>query len=159
MPDAVRIGGAEKIRLVAQALRHLGTDRTILNEAAKEIRAAAPNLRAAIRDNAVAILPKRGGLNRWVAAASIRVRVLRSGRKAGISLVVGRDSVHGRTDIARIDAGVTRHPLWGQRRHWYPQTVTPGFATDVMNHEAADVLRAAGDAALDKAIGQVLDVL
>lgn len=159
MQDAVRIGNADKIRLVAQALRHLGTDRTIINEAAKNIRKAAPGLRKAIRDSAQANLPKRGGLNRWVAAASILIKVLRTGRRAGVTLTVGRDSAHGRTDIKRIDAGVTRHPLFGNRRRWYPQPVTPGFATNVMNTEAADQLRAATEAALDTAIEQVLHVL
>lgn len=159
MPDAVHIGGSEKIRLVAKALRHLGTDRTILNEAAKNIRKAAPSIRDAIRASAKSNLPKRGGLNVWVSKASIRVRVLRTGRRAGISLVVGRNSAHGRTDIKRIDAGVTRHPLWGNRKHWYAQSVTPGFATNVIRTGGADQLRAASEAALDTAIKQVLDVL
>jgi hypothetical protein len=153
----MHVEGGRKIALVAKALRHLGTDRTIVNEMTKRIRKTTPVIRDAVRKNALATLPKAGGLGAWVARASMRVAVSRTDRKAGVYLVVGRDSVHGRTDIVGLDAGKTRAPLWGNRKHWYPHIVKPGFATSVMAGPGLDMVRDEISAAIDDAVAQVLD--
>lgn len=152
----VRIEGAKKIQAIAIALRHMGEDRTIINEMTKRIRRAAGPLRAAVKSMARAILPKLGGLGVWVSRANIRVSVKRSSRYAGVSLFVGKDSIHGRTDMVAIDAGKVRHPTYGNRKHWSLQAVTPGFATNVMHGSAADRFQADTLAAVDAAVAQVL---
>jgi hypothetical protein len=161
--DAVRIEGGQKIAAVARALRHLGADRTIVKEMNKRIRSSAPAVRAAIRRNALKTLPRGGGLNKWVAAASIRVSVRRTERTAGVYIIVGRNSGTAdavrRSDIRKIDAGIVRAPLWGNRHRWYPHAVTPGFASNVVAGEAGDVFRADAVAAVDAAVEQVLHVL
>jgi len=44
----------------------------------------------------------------------VRARVFAVGRREG-------------RDVTRIDAGILRHPLYGNRLHWYAQKVTRGF--------------------------------
>lgn len=159
MPDMIRVEGGQKIALVGKALRHLGTDRTIVNVMTKKIRASSPEIRAAIKAEARKILPKRGGLNRWVAAANIRVSVTRTSRSAGVRIVVGRNSAHGRSDIRDIDAGVTRSPLWGHRKHWYPHAIAPGFASGPVHGDIGEQFRLHALEAIDTAVQEVLDVL
>lgn len=150
--DMIRIDGGRKLAQLAADVRRLGNDRTIVNNLGKRVRKLGTPLKKAIRKSALTTLPRRGGLNKWVAAANIRVQIIRSQRTAGIRLIVGRDSVHGRSDIRRIDAGTTRHPLFGNRKHWYPQTVTPGYVTTVARGEGGDMFQAEALAAVDEAI-------
>jgi len=154
---AFRVEGGRKIKAVGQALRHLGTDRTIVNEMTKEIRRQFPQVRRAIKASAKEKLPKRGGLNRWVAASSVRVSVRRGARAAGMRIVVGRNSQSGkRSDIKRLDAGTTRAPLFGNAKHWYPHSVTPGFATTVVDTDVYDEFVKGAERAVDKAVEEVL---
>jgi len=156
MASDVRVSGGAKIAAVAAALRHLGTDRTIVNEMAKEIRRVSPDMRQAIKDSAIEHLPKRGGLNRWVAAAKVRTSIRRSPRSAGITFVVSRNSIHGKTDMDAINRGRLRHPVFGNRRKWVVQAVEPGFGDKALQGPIADDFRDAAHKAIDKAIEAVL---
>lgn len=152
----VRIA-SDDIALVGRAVRRLGADRTIVNEMTKEIRrAGTKTVKPAVRASALAVLPRRGGLNRWVAAAAVRVAVRRGTRAAGVEVVVGRNSRGGRTDSKRIDAGRVRAPAWGNRRAWHLQAVTPGFATDPITGPAADDFREGVVRAVDRAVERLL---
>lgn len=128
MAAQVRVTSSD-IAEVAAAVRKLGDGRTVVTEMAKEIRAAVPPVRKAVRAHAIATLPSRGGLNRWVARAGVRATVKRGPRSAGVKLVAGRNSKGGRADLKRLDrSGRLRHPLpRGNRSRWYLQQVTPGW--------------------------------
>lgn len=149
------IGGAD-LALIGKAVRRLGADRTIVNEMTKEIRRAVPPIRAAVKQNAITYLPKRGGLNRWVASAKVTAQVRRGASNAGITVVDGRNSARKRTDMKRINAGSTRAPLYGNRGHWYPHTVRPGFFDDAITQDGADAFRDAVIVAVDRAAGRIL---
>jgi hypothetical protein len=97
----------------------------------KELRAPIPGVRAAIRRRALATMPRRGGLNRWVAQVRVTAAVKFSGRSAGVRLKGGRNSTGGRSDIRAIDRGRVRAPSWGRRSRgaWHNQTVPAGFFT------------------------------
>lgn len=103
----------------------MGADRQIVNDMAKEIRRAGPAIRREVRAHIMAELPKRDGLNAWVARAPVRINVRRGATTAGVSVTVGRNSQTGRADLKGLDAGGVRHPLYGNRKHWYGQAVTP----------------------------------
>jgi hypothetical protein len=124
---------ADDIARVAAAVRRLGSDRTIVKNMARDIRRAVPPVRTAVRRNALAYLPHRGGLNRWVAKARVNVKVRRSATDAGVSFAVGRNSAHARTDSRAIDRGKVRAPFFGDRRSWHSQAVRAGFASDAFD--------------------------
>jgi hypothetical protein len=144
---------SDDLAAVGAAVRALGDGRTVVNEMAKEIRDAVPPVRAAARKHALAFLPKRGGLNTWVAAASVRAAVRRGPRTAGVSLVAGRNSRRRRADLDRLDrSGRLRHPTYGHSP-WVLQSVQPGWFTDpVVDHadDFADAIAEAVDTAARK---------
>jgi hypothetical protein len=152
-----RANGANEIRRVAEACRRLGTDRTIVNQMSREIRKqAGPVVRQAVRENARALLPKRGGLNEWVARASIRIAVLRGADTAGVTVRVGRNSQTGRADLKGLDAGTVRHPTFGNRKRWATTSVSEGVISDAITEEGADVVEQAVLDAAQRAIEKIL---
>ena len=156
----VEVNGAEGIALVGRAVRSLGADRTIVTNMAKEIKAASLPLRQAMKANALSTLPKRGGLNQWAAAARINTTVRRGASSAGVSITVGK-AARGRGkgrkhDIKRLDAGKLRAPLFGNRRYWHMQAVTPGAFTRPVESWAGREFRDAIVVAVDNAVKEVL---
>lgn len=138
---------SDDIAAVGAAVRKLGDGRTIVTEMSKEIRAAVPPVRKAVKAHALAVLPKSGGLNSWVARAGVRVSVKRGPRTAGVQLVAGRNSLKGRSDLKRLDsAGRLRHPLHGNRGHWYLQQVTPGWFSEPVAASTDTFVEAVADA-------------
>lgn len=157
MADGIDIDVVSKdIARLASSVRRLGADRTIVNNMAKRVRASVPPIRQAVRDNALRILPKRGGLNRWVARVSVNARVRRSASNAGVSLAIGRNSAKQRTDSAKIDAGRLRAPLFGDRRYWHLQAVRPGFASKAVTEEGVTEFRKQVVLAVDDAVEEAL---
>ena len=151
---SIHLTGADDIRNVAREVRKLGDGRVIVNNMAKEMRAAVPPVRKAVKARALLILPHRGKLGKWVASSTIRASVRRSQRNAGVSLVGGRNSAGGRSDLKRIDRGMVRAPAWGNRRHWHLEKVPAGFFTDAVQ-EHSDEFRDACVRAVDKAVKEV----
>ena len=108
---------------------------------AARLRAGGPALRRAARRNAVIVanpavaavrasaranLPKRGGLNEWVAGGRYTVSVLTGPRTAGVA-IRGTKSGH---DLRTIDrTGRVRHPVYGNRSAWATTQVQPGYFT------------------------------
>lgn len=152
----IEIRGQEGLRLVGAAVRRLGSDRVIVNEMAKEIRKAVPPIRRAIKASALATLPSRGGLNQWVAKAKVTAQIRRGATNAGVKIKDAKTSRGQRHDLRAINAGFIRHPLWGNREHWYSQTVTPKFFDDAITDEGVDAFRRAVVVAVDRAIERVL---
>jgi hypothetical protein len=137
----------------ARELRAFSDKKTIVNEVRKDLRKPLPQLRKAVRRNAIAKLPSSGGLGQWVAQARFTVRFRDSGRTAGISIKVSRKSTKDRAELDKLDRlGQVRHPLYGHRGHWYSQSVPPGFFTDAW--DKAEWV-AVADAAVDRALEQI----
>lgn len=116
---------------LVRELRAFRDRREIINATARGIRAATKPARKAIKRAAKDTLPKRGGLNLWVSRISVLAQVRLSGKRAGVKLKGGRNSLGGRSDIAAIDRGRVRAPSWGHRTRasWHTVSVTPGFFT------------------------------
>lgn len=152
---SIEIRGTEGLALVGKAVRRLGADRVIVKNMVKEIRRAVPPVRAAVRANAVAILPHRGGLGAWVAKTRVTASIRRSASNAGISFVGGKNSRGNRSDLKRLDAGQTRHQTFGHRP-WVAQSVPPGFFTKAVTVEGAEAFREAVVVAVDNAVREVL---
>ncbi|HET8716668.1 MAG TPA: hypothetical protein VFM50_02870 [Nocardioidaceae bacterium] len=129
--------------------------RAVVNACARGIRKATKPARKAIKVAARETLPKSGGLNVWVSRISILAQVRLSGRKAGVKLKGGRNSLGGRSDITAIDRGRVRAPSWGHRNanSWHTVTVKPGFFTDTA--AALPDWRTEVDAEVDRALDTI----
>lgn len=114
----------------ARELRAFDGRRVILKELRREVREPLPEFRRDVKKYARANLPAGGGLGAWVAALRITMSVRDRGRTAGIRLKGSRKSTKNLADLKRLDGqGRLRHPLYGNRGHWYQQQVEPGFWT------------------------------
>jgi len=116
----------------ARELKTFDDRRVVLKALRTAIRKPFPAVRARIKASALATLPKRGGLNAWVAATKVSLSVkATTGRSAGVIVKGGRNSTGGRSDIRAIDRGRVRAPSWGHRTRasWHTVAVAPGFFT------------------------------
>jgi hypothetical protein len=133
---------------LARGLRQVG-DTDLLDEVRNAIQDAAAPIPDAIRSQLPERLPDRYA---EVLAADLIISTrLRTGRsRPGVS-IVAPERVRGavfRRRLIRLNQGVLEHPLFGNRRHWYPQTdgVTPGFFTQPAEDSAPRVRKSIEDA-------------
>jgi hypothetical protein len=122
---------AKSFEAFADDLRRFSGRKEMSKLLRKRLREPVPAVRRAIRRRALATMPQRGGLARWVAATKITARISLSGRGAGVVLRGSRKSVGDKSDLRRLDAGRIRHPSWGRRGRgqWHTQAVRPGWFT------------------------------
>lgn len=117
----VLITGADQLQRLGLSLKQAGNS-DLRKDMLRGLRVAAKPLLEDVKDSARDTLPKAGGLNEFVATGKYSVRNKLAGRNAGVRLV-GTKSGH---DIAAIDRGKVRHPVFGHAV-WATQDVTPGF--------------------------------
>lgn len=93
----------------------------------RALREATAPAKTAIPESARRTLPRRGGLNEAVASSlKVTIRSSLSGPVANVRIVATEGP---RRRVRSLDAGQVRHPLFGNREHWYPEAVQPGFFT------------------------------
>ena len=114
--------GAAELAELGRKLK--GADKVIAKELRKALRDEVKPTIQDIRAYARAILPNRGGLADRVAAQKFGARTSFAA-KGGAVKIVGA----GMKSMKSIDAGKLRHPVFGNRKVWVPQSVTPGFFT------------------------------
>lgn len=127
---SLRVEGADAFFALAQRLKEAG-DKDLQRELYRGLDRAVKPATEAIRASAISTLPSRGGYNVTI-AADLRIRVQRrtGARSVGIKLIgTGRTNSGKARELVKLDKGSLRKPLFGMRRHWYPQKVTPGFWT------------------------------
>ena len=95
----------------------------------KQFRTAMKPLTSEIQESARSTLPRRGGLNEWVAASKITASIYTGQRRAGVDLKVSKKGSKRKHDIADLDKGLIRHPVHGNRKKWAYQSVPRGFAS------------------------------
>lgn len=134
------IEGASELRAVSVRLKEAGLV-DLRKEMNKKIRVATLPARPAIRASALATLPKRGGLNAYVAQATTTTSVLTGLKTAGVVVRVKRRNRRtGKpNDMKDMDAGDIRHMVFGNPRVWAAQSVPAGFATKPMQKLAPAV--------------------
>lgn len=133
----------EKLDLVARTLRGLG-DKDLSRELFRGLNRATTKLKADARAEAGERLPRRGGLAARVAKAKLSTR-RKGGRNPGVTI-----QAKGMAQLAGMDAGAVKHPVYGNRDVWVTQQITPGWFSEPME--------AGRDEAFD-AIEEVLDDL
>jgi hypothetical protein len=128
----VRVTGANDLAQVVGAINRLtpGLRKEFLGAVRKAVKPAILD----VKEKAVEDLPRAGGLNQFVKKSTIGVRTRTSGASTGVR-VVARKAGH---DLAAIDQGRLRHPLFGNRHHWYGQDVHPGFFSETIRRHAPE---------------------
>lgn len=104
-------------------------DKELRRELFKAMNRSTRPLKLAARSSAVATLPRRGGLNEWVAK---NVRISSSNRLTGRNPGVRIRASRKGSDIAAMDRGRLRHPVFGNRKVWVSQSIRPGWFTAPM---------------------------
>ncbi|WP_029289136.1 hypothetical protein [Cellulomonas sp. HZM] len=133
------VQGREELARLGTRLRAVADQdaaKGIQNALRREVREITKSTRTNIKKSALARLPSRGGLNRWAASTPGATTTLH-GRSTAVKIAM-RKRGH---DIAALNRGKVRHPLFGQRTTWLEQDITEGFFTDVLTAEAPDIQR------------------
>jgi hypothetical protein len=140
-------------RDMAQLGRQLkAAPKELTKQLRREMRAEAKPTIQDIKSYARAILPNRGGLADRVASQSYGLRSSFATKGVGIKFVGNGKSVKSLKDI---DAGRLRHPVFGNRKKWVQQSVTPGFFTGPIEDDVPRI-RAAMVKAMEKTANEAI---
>lgn len=147
------ITGGEQLGRLSKALREAGRTelRKEMNAALKQ---AVTSLIGDTRIEARRRLPKRGGLAKAVADAPQKLQV-RTGRDMGVRIVVTDKKKAG---AKAANAGLIRHPVFGNRDVWVEQKVTPGWFDDPFTKGAPKItpeLKRAMDNVVNRIVAEV----
>ena len=125
--------GGEQLRRLARDLD--GASAKLRRELPTRMRRAGERLVPPIRASAAERLPKRGGLNRYVAESAIRVVVSTAPSTTKVAVVGRLPKRGGRVDLEALNAGQVRHPVF-TTGVWVEEKIRPGFWDDaVAKHE------------------------
>lgn len=121
------ITGADKFAKVAKALKQAG-DKELQKELYSALNRATKPMRAEAKKSAEQRLPHAGGLNKRVARARMSTR-RKTGKNPGVKIVAT-----GMSQLAMMDKGRVRHPVWGNRGRWVNQPIpqAEGWFTEPM---------------------------
>lgn len=138
MPVELRVEGAAQFEKVAHRLKDLG-DKDLTKALRQGIKKATEPIRLDVQQAATRDLPKRGGLNRWVAASNFSVSTT-TGKTPRVRLTGKRKNAGGKqSDLAALDRGQLRHPVFGNRKVWVLQQVRPGWFSKTVNSDIDNV--------------------
>ena len=112
---ATYVVGWEQFFTAGDRLRGADVERE-LRQAARD---AIGPVSVRVSRSAVARLPRKGRLGEFVSRTT-DFKITTSAEGARLTAV----SSH---DIQAMDAGRDMHPLFGDKRHWYVESVTPGW--------------------------------
>ncbi|MFI6681873.1 hypothetical protein [Kribbella sp. NPDC050470] len=124
----IRVEGADKFGILGKALRKYG-DKELRKELYAGINRAVKPLTESVKDSTTQYFPRRYALE---LAKYLRVRTRRrAGKDPAIYLVGRAKTKQGKDrDLASLNRGRLRHPLYGNRRYWYDQDVDPNWWDD-----------------------------
>ena len=128
----IRIEGADQLKRLAAAAKEAGRN-DLRKELLADFRKNGKPVVEDVKASAAETLPRSGGLAGIVAASKITVRTRTGGKQVGVRITGA-----GAAPLKRLNAGNLRHPLFGDRQHWYGQNVRAGwFDRPIEKHEAA----------------------
>lgn len=138
---AVEFTGGEELARLASVLHAAAASLDHDIEAA--LKPVADPVGAAVIRRGAAGLPKHGGLARAVPPGGVHVSVT----AAGLLL----EPFSRRANLARLDDGTIRHPVFGNRRgRWVTQRIRPHLFTDAFEKDAKAKVAPAAEKALAK---------
>lgn len=126
MAGGLKVEGAGQLRTLSAELKV--ADRTLLLAMRRNLRAIAHPAALAVQAEERRVLPKRGGLNEWVASTPVGVRITAGARSAGVRLVQSKKGRAQPHDLLQAnDTGVIRHPVYGNRKQWRDSQIPTGW--------------------------------
>lgn len=126
----LRVRGANQLADLARDLRTEANGKEIRRDMLRGIRKVAdPTVKVVAPRVAREGLPKRGGLNEYVASSKFAVRTRTTGQSVGVRIVGAK----GKHDLDAMDRGQLRHMVHGHRDRWVDQQITPGWWTKGMS--------------------------
>lgn len=135
----VRVTGADELARVGRLVKGAG-DKDLTRELYRALNSAVKPLTTDVKQNLSQYLP-----DTYAATLAPRLKV-KSRRRMGArnpSLYLVGTAKGKRSDrfVGALDRGVLRHPLFGNRRYWFPQRVRSGFWTEPLEAGADKVRR------------------
>jgi hypothetical protein len=119
------VTGAEKFAQVAKALKQAG-DKELKLELRQAIKASVEPMLHDVRDQVSLYLPNRYAAT-LAPALKVGQRWKTSGSTIGLVLTGYAKGKKSRRYVKAINAGILRHPTYGNRGAWVAQRVRPGF--------------------------------
>jgi hypothetical protein len=135
---SLEIRGADQLAKLAKDLRSAG-EKDLSKELNQSIREAVEPAKINIRAAARRDLPHRGGFSRKVASMRFTARV---SSRNGLRLTASH-----RYQLKLIDQGSVRHPLFGDRDHWYITRFRSGIFTNAWEENAPETRNKVNEAA------------
>ena len=120
----ITVRGTEQLTTLAQRFREAANS-GLRDELRNTLSTLGPGIIDSVRNSARTTLPRRGGLAALIADTSeFTAPIVTTPTEVKLS-ITARSNV----DIRLLNDGTVRHPLFGNRQHWYNQTVKPGWFT------------------------------
>lgn len=110
------------LREVSLRLRAAGNIE-LKKQMGSKIRLATLPARQAVRAEEQKVLPKKGGLNNFVAKSPLGTSIMVGAKTAGVK-ITQRGRGH---NISAMNKGHLRHPLFGDMNNWYSQSIPTGW--------------------------------
>lgn len=117
-----KVIGARQLDTVARVLTEKGNSAALKRRMTKALNSTADPLKRDQLQSLASGLPKRGGASAQVSSET-RITVQTSYVRGTVTLV---DRWPGH-DMTAIDRGSLRHPLYGNREHWFDTAIPPGL--------------------------------
>lgn len=136
MAADLNVYGAAKLDAVAHRLKETD-DKELRRELYRGIARAGKPLKAAVRQGALEALPKRGGLNAYVARSRTNLKPLAGRGDAVVRLTTAKKG----SDLRAINRGRLRHPVFGNRKVWVTQSVPAGWFQKSVESQHDEVRR------------------
>lgn len=136
----MRVSAGRDLTQVRRQLRMLG-DRGLSRQMSAGLSRAAKPVKPEVQQSAVRLLPSGYGP---LMSKSVRVRTAARERRgaASVTITVSAAGKREHRDVARINRGVLRHPVYGRRRQpWVAQPVRRGFVDRPVDRLAPEVAR------------------
>jgi len=127
---SLEIRGADQLAKLAKDLKQAG-EKDLAKELNAAMREAVEPGKEKIKAAARRDLPSRGGFGRKVSQMRFSARV---SSRSGLRLVARH-----RYQLALIDEGAVKHPLFGDRDHWYLTIFSPHVLSDAWESNAPEV--------------------
>lgn len=137
-----KVDPPKRLDKLPRDLRNLGDE--LGRELSKGLDRAASKLEADARRSAIRRLPRRGGLASRVARAKLATSRAPSG--TGVTV-----TAKGPAQLADIDAGTVKHPVFGNRNAWVTQRVTSGWFSEPMGQGRDETAAAISEVMDDRA--------
>lgn len=152
MAAELRIEGADKFGTLAKALRRYG-EKELRKELYAGINRAVKPLTESVKAETKNFLPRRYAFE---LSKSLKVRARRrAGQNPAVYLVGRAKTPKGKErDLASLNRGRLRHPLYGDRRYWYDQEVSPNWWDDPLL-QGAELVREEIVGVLDEIVQKV----